>query len=113
MGNLGEPIELYKRISRNRETGQVTEFAIIARKTGGRYWYSSAIANQDKLIFIRLSTNGSSIEYPYTTDEPIKLWEEMLNVWVLRDKKRYYIDKLVTFALKVKQKFADEEKEKQ
>ncbi len=95
---------LYTRKSRSRINGVVTTFSIVSIKTQGRYWYSSKVADNDRLIVIRLTSNGTSLNYPYTEDEPSKLWEAMANVWVYQSKKQYYLDKIKSFITKMQDK---------
>jgi hypothetical protein len=44
----------------------------------------------DRIIFIELAKNGTSIELPYSVKDQESLWELVFDVWVLPEKKIRY-----------------------
>lgn len=78
----------------NRVDNNITIFGIIARKTGGRYFYSKEVAEKDKLLLCRLvsisneNTHPIVIEYPYKDLDLENMWVCMFDVWV-KDWKKY------------------------
>ena len=99
---INSEIILYERESKSRLNGEKVIFQIVAIPSGGRPWYPEYIKKLDKIIYIRLIKDGTQIDYPFTEDEPFKLWEAMLDVWVRPEKKAYYIDKYLSLILRKK-----------
>lgn len=86
--------------SQNRENNELTLFGIIARKTGGRWFYSQDIAERDRLLLIKLvkeseSNSFTAIEYPYRDPDLEAMWECMFNVWVKASKKAKYAQRFM------------------
>lgn len=88
---------LFSRESINRLDGAKIIFEIVSIETGGRHFYDEETRKRDRLIFIRLSQNGTSIQYPYTVPDLELLWQSMFDVWVKDWKKRTYARRFLKF----------------
>ena len=87
--------ELYKRTSRNRLTGEITTFRLLAGP--GFRWYqgdrAKEIQEKDRIIYIELSKDGLAVEWPYSVIDQEKLWELVFDVWVLPQKRVSYANR--------------------
>jgi len=77
--------ELHRRTSYNRLTGEPTTLRILAGP-GGRNFYNEEIRKRDRIIYIELSRDGVSLEFPLTVLEQEKIWEHTFDVWVQEKK---------------------------
>jgi len=87
-----ERTELYRRESRSRLTGETTMLRILSGP-GGRYYYSDDIMKWDRLIYIELSHNGTSLEFPFSITDQEKMWEFVFDVWRKPEKIINYVDR--------------------
>ena len=87
-----ERLELYRRVSRSRLTGEKTMLRILSGP-GGRYYYDDDVMKWDRLIYIELSHDGASIEFPFSTTDQERMWEFVFDVWRKPEKVINYVNR--------------------
>lgn len=84
-------VELYSRTSNYHD--QKTTFNILSGP--GSRQYANIDLKNDRILYIELERNGLKIEFPYSVEDQLALWELLYDIWQKPEKKIFYAQRFL------------------